>query len=165
MNKAITKKIGATLALLALLGTGTVGCSTAENDDTSQAGGTSAETEKTEPEKTEEAPEPVSLVGEWKQTNADDPERWQKATITEDTIEVYWVAEAGDTTALYWAGTVQVPAEGESFTFDSANDATKTENAMLASSDETKAFTYEDGELRYDVTVQGVTTTIRLGRE
>lgn len=165
MNTAITKRIGATLALLALLGAGTVGCSASETADTSQGSDTSPESDQTEAEQSEEAPEPVNLVGEWKQTNSDDPERWQKATITADTIEVYWVAEAGDTTALYWAGTVEVPAEGESFSFDSVNDTAKTENALLASSDETKTFTYDRGELSYDVTVQGVTTTVRLGQE
>lgn len=107
----------------------------------------------------------MSLVGEWKQTNSDDPERWQKATVTADTIEVFWVADAGDTEALYWAGSVEVPAEGDSFTFNSVNDTAKTENALLASGDETKTFTYKDGELSYDVTVQGVTKTVRLGLE
>lgn len=104
--------------------------------------------------------------GEWKQNNSNDPENsWQSATITGDTIEVNWVADGGDTKSLYWAGTVEVPAEGESFSFDSANDTTKTESAMLASSDPTKTFTYENDELSYEVTAMGTTMTVRLSRE
>lgn len=161
--KITAPKIGATVALLALLGISAVGCSSPETYGSSSDADESTETEQVE--EIEEAPEPVSLEGEWKQTNSDDPERWQKATITADTIEVFWVADAGDTEALYWAGSVEVPAEGESFSFDSVNDTTKTKSALLASSDETKTFTYEGGELSYDVTVQGVTTTVRLGQE
>ncbi|GGD76823.1 hypothetical protein [Microbacterium murale] len=141
-----------------------MGCSSPESSGSSSGTDKSPETEQVE-EVVEEAPEPVSLEGEWKQTNSDDPEHWQKATITADTIEVFWVADAGDTEALYWAGSVEVPAEGESSSFDSVNDTTKTKSALLASSDETKTFTYEGGELSYDVTVQGVTTTVRLGQE
>lgn len=165
MNSISTKKIGATVALLTLLGVGIVGCSASDDANTSKGNDKTSQTEKAESEPVEKAPEPVSLVGEWKQTNSDDPERWQKATVTADTIEVFWVADAGDTEALYWAGSVEVPAEGDSFTFNSVNDTAKTENALLASGDETKTFTYKDGELSYDVTVQGVTKTVRLGLE
>ena len=166
MNTAITKKLGATIALLALLGIGMVGCSSTGNTGTSSGGNTSSETEQVEEvEEVEEAPEPVSLEGEWKQTNSDDPERWQKATITGTTIEVFWVADAGDTSALYWAGTVEVPAEGETFSFESVNDTAKTDASLLASGAETKKFSYDKGELSYDVTVQGMTKTVRLGRE
>jgi hypothetical protein len=148
-------KLGATIALLALLGVGAVGCSSPEPSGSSSNESGSNQSEETDQVEEEPAPEPVSLEGEWKQTNSDDPERWQKATITGDTIEVSWVADAGDTEALYWAGTVEVPAEGESFSFDSVNDTTKTDSAMLASGDETKTFTYENGERSYDGTVQG----------
>lgn len=165
MNSIITKKIGATIALLTLVGIGIVGCSASDAPDTSKSSDKSAQTEKTDSEPVEETPEPVSLVGEWKQTNSDDPERWQKATVAADTIEVFWVADSGDTQALYWAGSVEVPTEGDSFTFDSVNDTAKTKNAILASGDETKTFTYDNGELSYDVTVQGVTKTVRLAME
>lgn len=163
MNISITKKFGATAALLALLGIGIVGCSTPEPADSPASTGNSAENERVD--EVEDMPEPVSLEGEWKQTNSDDPERWQTASITGDAIEVYWVADAGDTTALYWAGSLEIPSDADTFTFDSVNDTTKTANAILASGAETKTFSYENGELSYDVTVQNVTRTVRLGQE
>ncbi|MFB7252504.1 hypothetical protein [Microbacterium sp. NPDC056234] len=165
--KNITPKVGATIALLALLGLSAVGCSSPEpSSSSSNESSNSEEAEQTQEEEPAPEPEPVSLEGEWKQNNSNDPENtWQAATITGNTIEVYWVADAGDTKSLYWAGTVEVPAEGESFSFDSANDTTKTANALLASSDPTKTFTFENGELSYEVTAMGTTMTVRLSQE
>ena len=159
-----TSKISLAIATIGVAALALVGCASADAAG-APAGDTSTKTETEQTQEVEEAPEPVSLEGEWKQTNSDDPERWQMATVTGTTIEVYWIADAGDTKALYWAGTVEVPAEGEMFSFESANDTAKTDASMLASSDATKKFTYDKGELSYDVTVQGITKTVRLGRE
>ncbi|WP_315653623.1 hypothetical protein [Microbacterium paraoxydans] len=156
-------KLGATIALLALLGISAVGCASPE-PSSSSSGGESSSSE-TEQVQEEEAPEPVSLEGSWKQNNSNSEDAWQEATITGDTIEVHWVADGGDTKSLYWAGTVEVPAEGDSFTFDSANDTSKTESSIMASSDATKTFTYETDELSYEVTAMGTTMTVRLSRE
>lgn len=153
-----TSKISLAIATIGVAALALVGCS-------SPAPASNSSSEEVLTQEVEEAPEPVSLEGAWKQTNSDDPERWQMATVTGTTIEVYWIADAGDTKALYWAGTVEVPAEGETFSFESANDTAKTDASMLASSDATKKFTYDKGELSYDVTVQGITKTVRLGRE
>lgn len=158
MNTAASKTIGA-LALLALLGFGTVSCASEATTD-EPAG----ETQSAPEEEVEEAPEPVSLDGEWKQTNSNDPDSFQTATIIGETIEVYW--NAPDAQSLYWAGTVEVPEDGStSFTWDSVNDKTKTDSAMLASGDDTKTFAYEDGELSYEVTALGTTMTVRLVQE
>lgn len=156
-------KLGASIALVAFLGFSAAGCSASAPSDSSSSGASKTDTAQVEEEA---APEPVSLEGEWKQNNSNDPENsWQSAKVTGDTIEVYWVANAGDTTSLYWAGSIEVPADGESFTFDSVNDTAKTEASMLASGDATKTFTYENDELSYEVTALGTTMTVRLSRE
>ncbi|MFB8189060.1 hypothetical protein ACFC14_07015 [Microbacterium sp. NPDC055988] len=157
MNAAAAKTVSA-LALLALLGVGAVGCA-----GEPASNGTKEDTQSSSEQK-EEAPQPVDLTGEWKQSNSNDPESFQTATITADTIEVFW--NAPDTKSLYWAGTVEVPEDGStSFTWDSVNDKTKTDSAMLASGDDTKTFTFENGELSYDVTAMGTTMTVRLTQE
>jgi hypothetical protein len=153
-------KIGATIALLALLGIGTVGCSAPDTSGSSSTAGTKQNTTQVK-----EKPKPVSLDGQWKQNNPASPNSWQAATITGDTIEIYWVSNNGDTKSLYWAGSVAVPAEGDSFTFDSINDTSKTESSMLASSDPIKKFTYKDDQLSYEASALGTTTTVRLSRE
>ncbi|WP_455904033.1 hypothetical protein [Microbacterium sp.] len=135
-------------------------CSAPAADTTTDA--TSAPTEQVE--EVEEAPEPVDLAGEWKQTNSGAEDSFQSATIAGQTIEVFW--NSPDQQAIYWAGTVEVPTDGStSFTWDSVNDKTKTDNALMASSDDTKTFTYSDGELSYELTALGTTMTVRLAKQ
>lgn len=167
MHVNVTRtKFGATIALVTLLGLGATGCSSAEAPAAPQSSNTqSAAPEVSEAPVEEVAPEPISLEGAWTQVNRNSEDMWQEAVVTGDTIEVYWVMDGGERKALYWAGTVTVPAEEETFTFDSANDTSKTETAMLASDSPTKTFTYENDELVYEVSALGETTTVRLGRE
>lgn len=113
-----------------------------------------------DPAKTEPKQPPV-LTGTWKQTNSESDDSYQEATITDSTIEVYWVS--ADTKALYWAGTFVAPTKAdEPYTWDSANDTEKTSSALLASGDATKTFTYKDGTLSYEVTALGVTKTVTM---
>ncbi|HXH36248.1 MAG TPA: hypothetical protein VNJ54_17865 [Plantibacter sp.] len=154
MHSTLTKRISA-LTLLAAIAFGSTACS---------SGASTNEPATPAAEVTTDAPQPVDLAGEWKQTNSKSADSFQTATITGDTIEVYWVAT--DTKSLYWAGTVVAPADAsQSFTWDSANDTTKTGSSMMASGDATKTFTYENGELSYEVTALGTTMTVRLERE
>lgn len=116
------------------------------------------------PEETEE-PEIPDLTGEWEQSNKNSDTDYQIATITNDTIEVYWVFEGDDTTALYWAGTFVPPTSDGEYSWDSENDTEQTSSALLASGDETKTFTYSDSVISYDVTAMGVTTTVELEKK
>jgi hypothetical protein len=160
MNTTATRTV-TTIALLTLLGIGTVSCS---GEPVAPAPPESAPSASEDGEVVEEAPAPMDLDGEWKQTNSNDPESFQTATIMGETIEVYW--NAPDTKSLYWAGTVEVPQDGStSFTWESVNDTTKTDSAMLASGDDVKTFTLENGELAYEVTALGTTMTVRLTHE
>ncbi len=105
----------------------------------------------------------IDLTGEWEQSNKNSEDSYQTAMINDGTIEVYWVSDGGDTTSLYWAGTFEAPEAGvESYSWDSVNDTEKTDMALMASGDETKTFTYENGQISYSVTALGVTTTVRL---
>lgn len=109
---------------------------------------------------------PPDLTGEWKQVNSKSDDSWQSATISNGTIEVYWVSDNGDTTSLYWAGTYVAPQTGdEPYSWESENDHEKTGGALLASGDDTKTFTYENGQLSYSVSALGTTTTVRLEKE
>jgi hypothetical protein len=158
MKLTATNLVGA-VALLALLGGGAVGCS-AE----SKPGVTKADAQGSSSSPTEEAPKPVDLAGTWKQTNSNSEDSYQAATVTDDTIEIQWVAP--DMKSLYWSGTVEVPQDGSTdFTWDSVNDKTKTAKSILASGDDTKTFTYKDGELSYELTALGTTMTVRMAKE
>lgn len=112
-------------------------------------------------------PEKVSdLSGTWKQTNSNSEDSYQEATITGDTIEIYWVSDGGDTKSLYWAGSYEAPSEAvTSYSWVSENDRSKTDTALLASQDDTKTFTYEDGVISYSASLLGTTATIKLEKQ
>jgi|GEM_PF-227363 hypothetical protein len=107
---------------------------------------------------------PLDLTGEWKQVNNSSKDSYQAATISGDTIEVYWIDT--DTQSLYWAGTYVAPeSSGQSYSWDSVNDKDKTSSALLASGDDTKTFTYNDGQISYSVTAMGMTQTVKLEKQ
>ena len=109
---------------------------------------------------------PLDLTGEWIQINSSSEDAWQEATINEDVIEINWISNNGDTKSLYWSGTFIAPTEAtESYSWTSKNDTSKTENALLASTAETKDFTYEDGILSYEASALGSTTVVKLERK
>lgn len=108
----------------------------------------------------------ADLTGTWKQTNSGSEDSYQEATISGDTIEIYWVSDGGDTKSLYWAGTYEAPSEPvDSYSWDSVNDKSKTDGALLASGDDTKTITFESGELSYSASALGTTTTVRLEKQ
>ena len=114
----------------------------------------------------EEQKKPLDLSGEWKQVNSKSEDSYQEATIQDNVIEINWVSDGGDTKSLYWSGTYEAPTEAtESYTWDSVNDTSKTANALLASGDETKTFTYENGVLSYEASALGTTTTVKMERQ
>lgn len=105
---------------------------------------------------------PVDLTGAWKQTNSDSKDAWQAATITGNVIEINWITDGGDTKSLYWVGSYVAPTKpGSHFTWVSKRDRAKTENALLASTSDTKTFTFSGGELRWETSILGTTMTIR----
>lgn len=109
---------------------------------------------------------PPDLAGEWKQTNSSSEESWQSATINGDTIEVYWVTDSGDMTSLYWAGSFEAPNSADDpYSWNSKNDHSKTDMSLLASVDDSKEFTYENGEISYSVSALGTTSTVKLEKE
>ncbi len=106
----------------------------------------------------------TDLTGTWKSENNNGS--WMEAVISGDTIEVNWVSDNGDTKSLYWAGSYTAPAKATlEYSWDSENDHTKTDDALLASGDDTKTFTYKDGQISYSVSALGTTTTMHLSKE
>ena len=108
----------------------------------------------------------LDLTGKWKQTNANSNASYQRAVISKDSIEIYWVNESDDSEALYWAGTYVAPQGNEKqFSWDSVNDKDKTGFALMASPAETKTFSYNNGELSYSVSAMGMTQTVKLKKQ
>lgn len=111
------------------------------------------------------APVVLDLFGGWKQTNSNSETSYQIAMIADGTIEVYWKNEEDNSTALYWAGTYASPATAaDEYSWDSINDKTRTDKALLASGDDKKTFTYKNGIISYSVSAMGMTTTVEISR-
>jgi len=162
MNKPLISL--ASVALVAALGL--TGCSSSDPADSpapdSDAGSSSAPSEEVTPE----AVVAPDLAGTWKQTNSGSDDAYQAAVISADTITINWVSDGGDTESIYWVGTFTPPADDASpYTWTSTRDAAATDSAMLASTDDSKDFTFEDGEVSYKASAMGTTTTVRLAKE
>lgn len=102
--------------------------------------------------------EPLNLNGEWQSEDF-------KAVIENDYITIEWNNEDTQTTALYWAGSVDVPKDimsNEEYKWTSKNDTEKTSSAILASPAETKDFTYKDGKITFEYSAMGVDSTANL---
>lgn len=108
--------------------------------------------------------ETPDLSGEWKQVNSNSEDSYQSASITGDTIEIYWTTT--DSKSLYWAGTFTPPTDGkEPYTWDSKRDIEKTKNALLASQSDVKTFSYSGKQITYEVSALGTTQTVRLEKQ
>jgi hypothetical protein len=103
---------------------------------------------------------PVTFNGPWQ---AKFNEATLNAVISGDGIEIHWVTSQTD--AVYWKGTFPVPQNvtyASVFTIVSVGDTAAMEESLLASQDESKAFTFDNGKLQFKMTVMGVTQTVAL---
>ena len=121
-----------------------------EESATSQGGEVSAEVE-----------EPIDLNGLWIQEDAE--ATYMTATIVEGKIGVFFILENDDTPWTYWVGTYEEPTTAdEPYSWTSEN--TYGGNGLMASSADSKVFTYKDGKLTYEVSIQGQTGEVSLVR-
>lgn len=175
MKKAFALLLAA-IMVISLVGCGS-NASPSENANAqtnSETATTQAPTEKTEgasnsesttsvPETTPEAVEPIDLTGLWVQEESDN-KTYMAATIREDgKIGVFFVLEGDDTPWTYWVGTYEVPADGKD-EFSWVSENTYDGNGLMASSDDTKEFTYKDDKISYPITIQGQSGTLTLVR-
>ena len=108
---------------------------------------------------------PPDLTGNWKQENSDGLNFYQIATITDDTIQCYWYLPEYDEEHLYWTGTFTPPADGrEPYTWTSQNNLENPHLEQWAERDDTKTFTYEKGQLSYNVNMAHLRMTYALER-
>jgi hypothetical protein len=157
------KRLIAPVALAAVLAL--TGCSATNTADAS-AGQTSAPTKTASSTPT---PDPVVIpdfTGNWKQNNSASDDGWMTATIDGNTITANFVTDNGDTTSLFWVGTFTPPTDDKSpYTWTSTRDTAATDSALLASTDPTKDFIYENEEISFPVTIAGSTATVRLSKQ
>ena len=107
--------------------------------------------------------EPLDLTGNWAQKGKEGDDSYMAGYIKDGIIEIFWVSDGGKSGDLYWSGSYIAPTEStDNYSWDSVNDKIKTDYALLASGDDTKTFSYENGEISYSVSMLGQTTTVSL---
>lgn len=149
------KKKAITLLMMSALVLTIGACGSSSNSNSEKTEETTAPVEKEEP---------TDLTGTWQSENNNGS--YHEAVITDSTIEINWVSDNGDTKSLYWAGSFTPPTEAvDNYSWTSENDTEKTASAMMASSDETKEFTYEKGIISYEASALGTTTTMKLEKQ
>lgn len=108
--------------------------------------------------------EPTDLTGTW--ASEDNNGSWMEATIQSGTISINWVYDNGDTKSIYWIGTYTAPEEYvKEYSWTSKRDKENTDTALLASTNESKDFTYSNGKISYEVSMLGTTTQMELTKE
>lgn len=148
--------LAAAFAMFALL----AGCTSGASQSASSSSSAESETSSSS------APqEPLNLDGEWKQVNGSLALGPHKAVIAGDAISIYWVNESTETESLYWAGSYTPQVEpADTWEWTSVNDHGQTDTSLYSSSDDTKDFKYENGQIVYKASALGSTQTVRLER-
>ena len=142
------------------------GCSSGkvnESDKTEQVAAESSTAQEENSSGEAESVEPLDLTGLWIQKDADN-DSFMAAEIREDgKIGVFFVLKENDTPQTYWVGTYDSPADSaDEYSWTSEN--TFGGVSLLASSADTKEFTYKDGKLTYEVTIKGNSRDVSLIR-
>lgn len=150
---------GVVLSLLIAGALAACGATDAPEASESAVAAATGEAEAAEP--TEEKVAAPDLTGVWDST--EDSAFVQRATISGTTMVIDWVPQDGSPDSrLYWAGTFEAPETDAAHSWTSANDHSRTGAELLASSDDTKEFSYEDGKISYEVSALGESGTVTL---
>lgn len=111
---------------------------------------------------------PKSFVGDWYQTNSSDDGVYMTASVSaNDSIQI--TMKTRDSSAVYWMGSFQVSDKktSDSFKLESKADPDAQkwmDDSIFGSQDDSKVFTYKNGDLSYEFTMVGVTKTIHLAK-
>jgi len=105
---------------------------------------------------------PKSLVGEWYQSNKlDNGVVMQASVSSNDTIQVNMRTE--DSSSIYWLGSFKSGKNPRAtFNVTSKGDQDAMAMSIFGSQDGSKRFKYKKGDLSFDFTMLGTTSTVHL---
>lgn len=152
--KKITSMLIASVMCLTI-----VGCSVTSPENANS--NSQADSQKSQ--EIEQKKEPLNLTGTWRSEDVNGS--YMEATIEADTISIDWITNNEAQRSIYWVGTYTAPADDSGdYSWTSTRNIEKTQNALLASSDETKEFVYDAASktINYEVSMMGQTRQVAL---
>lgn len=109
------------------------------------------------------ASEPTSLKGNWRQIDSGIPKAVMSAVISDNKIEITLHME--DTLGIFWTGTFDTSKNSsETFMVISEGDQDVLAKSLYGSNEKTKKFSYKNGDLSYEFSILGVSTTVHLSK-
>ncbi|QAY17165.1 hypothetical protein SEA_MADAMATO_47 [Streptomyces phage Madamato] len=111
-------------------------------------------------------PQVSTLVGDWEQSNTEETGVRMSASVnSDDSIQIRMLSR--DSSGIYWMGSFQISDKSpdDAFKIESKADPDAQKwmrESIFGSQDTTKIFAYKNGEISYDFTMMGVTSTVRL---
>lgn len=104
-----------------------------------------------------------SLQGEYHQVQSGLPKAVMAATISDNKIEITLTMQ--DTTGLFWEGTFDTNSvTSQPFKMTSYGDLKLLDASLYGSSEKTKEFFYDYGDLSFQFSIMGVSTTVHLSK-
>lgn len=105
---------------------------------------------------------PSSLIGEWHQVNSN-PNGWMTASISGESIQVN--LHGRDSSSIFWMGSFDTskPPVGK-FKVVSLGDQDAMMWKIAASKEKQKTFAYNNGDLSFEFSVAGTSTTIHMNK-
>jgi hypothetical protein len=103
------------------------------------------------------APKAESYTGIWTSV---DKHFDLEATVTATDITIFW--NENGTRSLYWKGSFTNQDPKDNTTIQSKGDIVAMAGSLMASMDDNKLFTYQDGYLTFPLSIMGTGKTIHL---
>jgi hypothetical protein len=97
------------------------------------------------------------LDGKWRQVGHGEGEDGMIGTVDGDMIAL-WISGDGNQ-YTYWCGTFEAPKDSKAYTFTSKADKANM-TGLLASQDDSKEFSYENGKITFKFSMRGETTDV-----
>lgn len=158
-RQPMLKRFLALYALLATITAGGIIFAVAANDASTAQGSTY--TKPAIPAK------PVSLVGNWHQTKGM-PGVTMTAEVSGDGIQINMHFDRDDMTGIFWMGSFDTSDKtAQKFNVTSLPDPDARKalaGSLFGSSEKTKKFNYDNGDLSFEFSMMGVESTVHMTR-
>jgi hypothetical protein len=109
-----------------------------------------------------------TITGEYHQVRSGIPNTEMSATVSDGAINIQLrLGPASDddpVTGIFWDGTFDTTQTGDSFNVVSRPDKNVLDMSMLASSETTKKFAYNRGDLSFQFSIMGASTIVHMSK-